>query len=101
MALSARDRRIFSEIERDFIAAEPRLAHARGRRGWAGGLLSLLLSLLLSGIALLVIGLVLHMAVLIWAGVPLTQLGPVLAIRVHRRAHGRALRDRPASGAAG
>jgi hypothetical protein len=60
-----------------------------------------LLSLLLSGIALLVIGLVLHTAVLICAGVPLTQFGPVLAVRICRRAHGRSLRGRSASGALG
>jgi hypothetical protein len=118
MALSARDRRILSEIERDFIAVEPRLAHAlgrgksqrlrrnlilasgeikRGRYGWTAGLLFLLLS----GIALLVVGLVLHTAVLICVGVPLTQFGPVLAVCIYRRAHGRSLRGRPASGALG
>ena len=34
-------------------------------------------AVLLSGIALLTIGLVLHVVILIWVGAPLTQFGPV------------------------
>jgi hypothetical protein len=104
MTFSARDRRILTEIESDLAATDPRLARAlgrgklsklrrisvvasghleRGRRGWTAGVLALLLS----GLALLVIGLELHMIVLICIGVPLAQFGPVLALYAFRRTH--------------
>ena len=102
MSFSARDRQILTEIESDLAVTEPRLARAlargklprlhrisvvasghleRGRRRWTAGVLALLLS----GLALLVIGLELHMIALICISVPLAQFGPVLAICTFRR----------------
>lgn len=112
MTLSARDHRILREIENELAVAEPSLdralAQARlpvlhrrstvisddtesGRRVWVGAICTPLLS----GIGLLTAGLILHAVVLICAGAPLAQFGPVTVAYFGKRA--RSSRRRPVS----
>jgi hypothetical protein len=110
MTLSARDHRILREIENELAAAEPRLYRAlvqarfpvlrrrstvifddtkSGRRVWAAAICAPLLV----GLGLLTAGLMLHAVVLICAGVPLAQFGPVAVGYLGKRA--RSSRRRP------
>jgi len=104
MALSEREQRILKEIAQDLAAAEPRLEHAlisarfpvlrrrlivmpgdlqRRRRAWIAGVWASLLA----GIALLAIGLGLHMVILLWLGAPLAQFGPAACGYLCRKTH--------------
>ena len=104
MALSEREQRILKEIAQDLAAAEPRLEHAlisarfpvlrrrlivtpgdlqRRRRAWIAGVWASLLA----GIALLAIGLGLHMVILLWFGAPLAQFGPAACGYLCRKTH--------------
>ncbi len=92
-SLSAREKRILTEIERDLAAAEPRLEqalsasrlpafrfksvvtseHARFRQSmW----LTVMIASLLCGIGLLTIGIIVNSFPLIFAGIPLAQFSP-------------------------
>jgi hypothetical protein len=93
MSLSAREQRILDEIARDLTAAEPRLARAlttarlsvlRRRALVSGGMpprpgtwIAAILASLLAGIALLTIGLALHILALAAVGA-VTQFGPAV-----------------------
>jgi hypothetical protein len=117
MALSAGEQRILKEIEHDLAAAEPRLERAlvaarlpmlqrrsvvtsgakqRSQRAWIAGMCGLLLS----GIALLTIGPVMHIVVLTWIGAPLAQFSPVAVGYLCKRAHRSSL-GKPATPAPG
>jgi hypothetical protein len=110
MTLSARDHRILGEIENELAAAEPSLDRAlvqarlpvlrrrstvifddteSGRRVWVGAICAPLLC----GIGLLAAGFILHAVVLICAGAPLAQFGPVTVGYLGKRA--RSSRRRP------
>lgn len=93
-SLSARERRILTEIERDLAAAEPRLEqalsaarlpafrfksvvaseHVRFRQSmWLTGMIATLLC----GIGLLATGIIINSFPLIFTGIPLAQFSPI------------------------
>jgi len=104
MALSGRDRRILSEIERELTLAEPLLARAlatgqvptrrrsllaarAGERPDRSVTITVaIVSCLASGIAVLTVGLVLGILALVCAGAVLTQLSPAAVGYLYRRA---------------
>ncbi len=104
MPLSARDRQILADIEHHFAAADPGLAstlargempglarrllavpgkRGRGCRWWATGIFAPLIF----GITLLAAGLTLNMAILVWLGVPIAQVGPIAVGCIYRKVH--------------
>jgi len=106
MALSAREQRVLTAIERDLATAEPQLARAlsrarlpvlrcrllterssrkRGSGPWIAGMIASLLY----GIAVLTIGLVMGNAVLIWAGALTAQFSPVVVGFLGGRSRGK------------
>lgn len=89
MTLSEKEQRILREIEHRLAFNDPHLNRAL-RTGWPSlphrqVLAAGVLASLLTGIALLISGLMLNMLALAWAGIPLVQFGPAAIVLTYRK----------------